>query len=106
VRHDDASVHREVDKVKVKLRSGVAPVRREFDPRVLDSIVQDTIRWRQHTGIGRYPGRIQWPTKWLLRHRPDTEAIPRAQLDRFEPVRRRWDPDGLFVNDFLGALFK
>jgi FAD/FMN-containing dehydrogenase len=57
-------------------------VRREFSPAVLDSIVQETIRWRQETtpypalgetyahlltGIeARYPGRIQWPTKWLF----------------------------------------
>src|SRR5580704_7835220 len=59
-----------------------AMARREFDPVVLDELVQDTIRWRQETmpypaldetyahllhGIeSRYPGRIQWPSTLLF----------------------------------------
>jgi L-gulono-1,4-lactone dehydrogenase len=57
-------------------------MRREFDPDVLHEIVQETLLWRDHTlprpaldetyahllrGVeARYPGRIQWPSKWLF----------------------------------------
>jgi hypothetical protein len=27
------------------------------------------------------------------------------QLQQFAPIRQRWDPDGMFLNDFLERLF-
>jgi len=57
-------------------------MRTEFDPDVLHSLVHETIQWREKTEPrpplaetyeylldavdARYPGRLQWPEKWLF----------------------------------------
>lgn len=57
-------------------------MRTEFDPDVLHGLVQETIHWREATEPrpdlahtyehlldaldARYPGRLQWPEKWLF----------------------------------------
>jgi L-gulonolactone oxidase len=53
--------------------------------------------------ISRFDARPHWGKLFYDTERVRAQFEP--QLDRFEPIRRRWDPDGRFVNEFLGALF-
>ncbi len=53
--------------------------------------------------IERFDGRPHWAKMWY--------GLPRAQrqyaqqLQQFATIRQRWDPDGMFLNDFLERLF-
>jgi hypothetical protein len=55
------------------------------------------------TWIGKMNGRPHWAKNWqYIEPRVDMKALyPAANLDKFNTLRRRLDPDGMFINNFL-----
>jgi len=53
--------------------------------------------------IERFNGRPHWAKMWYGMERVQQQY--RQQLEQFAAVRQRWDPDGMFLNDFLERLF-
>lgn len=46
---------------------------------------------------------IWWAKMWYGMAR--VQQRYRQRLEQFAPIRQHWDPEGVFLNDFLARLF-
>jgi hypothetical protein len=64
--------------------------------------VQELYKLAEAMLMDKFEGRPHWAKMWYDMDR--VRACYEAGLRRFEPVRAKWDPDGVFLNDFLARL--